>query len=465
MNSPFNHLHKMLTEEEKEKLKFTADDRKTVFRKIKENKEPPKRKGNIVQTAAAYVLAPVALAIVTLAVLLQTPLKQEVVTALPYLETFLSKYGDEGQKEAVKENKVQVINQSVVSEGARITIHEVLYDGARISISYSLEPEDDKLKESLLDVFLFNISVDGEEVSEYGLSGGEEKKQGNKIIKVQNLEIEKDLPNQFILGFNIQELIASSPDNMESQFIKGEWNFSFPIKRIGEIYTLNPNTLKTTELGEVKVNKIALAPSGVLLEIERKQKSELINNGKVIDYKLLDEEGNELKQIGGTSDTFRYKSGFGTGAGKRIYTPVEDIPESITLKPYYRFLPMDQIKEYTTTINGKLPLYLPQGEGGGIVVKKVEKKPNEVWVYFDVEGDFVTERKFNLSLRKGKETTPASIIDSEGDLDNKKRKNQLIKFKTSYNDDLYFRTTNYIPEWVKGWELKIPIDKDQLSKE
>ncbi len=464
MNDPFNQIHKMLSEEENEKLRFTADDRIAVFNKIEECKEQPKRK-NKVKAAAAYILTPVALAILIVAIMLQTPMKQEVVTALPFLQTYFSKYGDEGHKKAVKESKVQVINQSSVSEGVRITIHEVLYDGARISVAYSLEPEAEDLKGKLLDIFLFDIKVNGEKVREYGLSGGVEDTQGDQVIQVQNLEIKQDLPDQFTLGFDIQELLVSNPEKMESEYIKGEWGFSFPVKRVGEVYTFQPNSSKNTELGEIKVNNIAFAPSGVLLEIERKQPSERINNGRMIDYKLFDEKGNEIKLIGGSSDSFRYKDGLGTGKGERLYSPVESIPESITLKPYYRFFDPDLIKEYTAAITGELPLYLPQGEEGGIVVNKIERKTDEVWVHFDVVGDFAEERKNNLSLQLGKETAPEKRIEGEGNLKNNKRKNQLIKFKTSYSDDLYFLTTNYIPEWIREWELKIPINKVQLKNQ
>jgi hypothetical protein len=82
---------------------------------------------------------PVAVILITFIVLLQTSMKQQVLAAIPYLHSLFSDYGDKGQKEAVKKTDPQQINQTVESNGVRITFNEVLYDGARISVVCSIE--------------------------------------------------------------------------------------------------------------------------------------------------------------------------------------------------------------------------------------------------------------------------------------------------------------------------------------
>jgi hypothetical protein len=145
---------------------------------------------------------------------------------------------------------------------------------------------------------------------------------------------------------------------------------------------------------------------------------------------------------------------------------VEQIPDFITLQPYQTiFDPNNMPKKNIKKITEKLPITLPQGKDGRIIVKKIEKKEKEVWVHFDVEGDFVKERKQNFHLIKGKKIKPGSIVESEIDWDSNNRSNQIAKFKTPYREDLHFITTDAAPELLKDLELRIPIDKKELKKQ
>jgi hypothetical protein len=465
MNEPLRNIKNMLSEEEKEKLKFSELDRENVFRMIQESNGLTGRKKIHVKTVASTILMPVAVVLITFMLLLQTSMKQQVLAAIPFLHSLFSEYGDEGQKKAVQKNEVQPINKTVENNGVKITFNEILYDGARISAAYTIEATDGKYKGKDLNILFFNMKVNSQDVrKDNGFSGGQsDKKIGNKYLKVQNIDINQDLPDKFTLNLSIQELIPV--DNESNQTIKGNWNFSLPVKNTGETYEYKPTVSKKTDLGELRVRKIVFAPSGTQVEFEYKRLEALVSKHPGIGFRVLEPNNKEIKVISGTDNSYRYKNGIGTGKTISILQPTKKIPEFITIQPYYsgyeeNTKPIEHIKNITE----KQPIFLPQGKNGGIIIKKIEKKQGEVWVHFDVTGNFIRERKNQFQLINGKELTRESFIYKEGDdLNNGKPKNQIIKFKTPYSEDLNFFSTDNVPEFINEWEMKIPINKKELK--
>ncbi len=461
MNNPDKKINRIYSKQEQEKLKFSSEDQKIVFSKIQNGSIERKKKASFTIIAAS-IMMPVLLAVILLS-LLQTPLKPHITSALPFLESLLKEHGDEGQKKALKEYEPQQINQSAESNGIKITMNEVFFDGARISASYAIENQnEDKAKD--LDFFSYNMKIDGGNAGDIGFSGGKIiEREGNKINKIVNIDIEKELPETFTFELSIDELINT--EDMESDTIKGSWSFSFPIKRIGEIYQLEPSIVRKSNLGDFRIRKMTFSPSGMLMDIETKQTQEAIQETGVIAYKVYDDKGKLLTPLNESGSSYKYESGTGTRITSILYSPADSIPKRITVKPYIslRFL-KGEPEENIISITEKLPIFLPQGENGGILINEIVEKKGEVWVKYDVKGDFVPERKKNFSLINGKERSKETSVEQEGDRDSAKRKNQLMKFKIPYNENLHFIAIDESPEWIKGWELKILIKKEDLKK-
>nr|WP_240035388.1 DUF4179 domain-containing protein [Neobacillus notoginsengisoli] len=402
------------------------------------------------------ILIPAAVVIITLGLLLQTSIPKQVLAAIPFIQTLFSEYGDEGQKKAVEKTEVQHINQTVLDNDVKVTFHEILYDGARISVSYSIEATSGRYKGKNLDIFLFNMKVDGQDLTSYGFSGGtNDKKIGNRYLKVQNIDLKKALPEKFTLNLSIQELV--SVDDVGGKRIKGNWAFSLPVEKTGEAFEFTPTVSKKTELGELRVPEIVFGPSATLVKIEYKRPMNLKHSS--ISYNVLDPNNKKMKVLRGEISSYRYKNGIATMKTEIIFEPMKDIPEFITIQPYYDGI--SEIKNNKISITEKLPIFLDQGEDGGILINKIEKKQGEVWVYFDVIGDYVKVRKQRFNLMKENEL---QVINREGDIDNPDSKNQLIKFKTPYSEDLnFFSTTIFKQKVIKELELKIPINKEELG--
>ncbi|WP_419392811.1 DUF4179 domain-containing protein [Cytobacillus praedii] len=470
MNEPLK-IKKLLSEDEKQKLKFTDADKNAVFRKIQDSNSQIGSNRVRVKTVVLKALIPVAAILIIFSVLIQTPIKKHVLAAIPILNSLFSEYGDEGQKEAAQKEIVKPINHVVEDNGVKITFKEILYDGARISVAYTIEATDGKFKGENLDILFFNMKVDGKDINtSFGFSGGQnDKKIGNKYLKVQNIDIDQALPNEFTLNLMIQELILVDSQK-SNQKIKGNWSFSLPVKKAGETYVYTPTVSKKTDFGEFRVKKIVFAPSGTQMEIEYKRPMEFVQNDSQILFRVLDPNNKEIKAVNeGQNTFFRYKNGIQIGSTSIILRPTKEIPEFITIEPYYEasFGPIVHVKNITE----KLPILLPQGQNSGIVIKKIEKKPGEVWVHLDVTGDnFIRERKNQFQLVKGKEFTQKSFKAKEGDdLKSDESKNQIIKFKTSYSKNLNFISDEFNldefidPEITDKWKMKIPINKKDLK--
>lgn len=488
MNEPSRNIKKLLSEVEKEKLRFTEEDREQVFRMIEDSGQ------QVQKVHPIKIFIPAAAAIMVLGLLLQTPKTQQVIAAIPFfnslfsqfgdegkkkavekaevqppkdsqvLNSLLYQYGDKGQKRAVEKTEVQQINQTVEDNGVRVAIHEILYDGARISVSYSIEATSGEYKGENLDPFVFDMKVDGKRPPGYGFSGGsKDKKVGNRYVKVQNIDLNKALPDKFTLDLTIQELLRTEHDRLRR--IKGNWAFTLPIEKTGETFEFKPTVSKKTELAELKIPKILFAPSGTVVEIDCEQSPVSDKKFPTISFDIFDSNNKKMKVLSGGGQCYPPNKVIGKTTIKVFLEPKKEIPESITIQPYYDGRSED-FKTNKINITEKLPIFLPQGENGGILINKIEKKQGEVWVYFDVTGGYVEHRKKIFKLHKGTESTGISEIEKEGDLENSESKNQIVKFKTPYSEDLTFVSpTFYVTKPIKELELKIPINKKELVKQ
>lgn len=457
MTDPLIKMKEFLTEQEKEKLKFSVQDHKEVFRKIQEMNPTKRTAPSRVKIVSTYIFTSAAICILLFTLLLQSPLQSKVLAAFPFIGSFFSEYGDEGLKEAVKKKDLHAINQTAEDQGIKITMNEIFYDGARISVAYTLEAQD-KRKGENFNIFLYDLKVNGKSLNNYGISGVKETKKGNQYIKINNVEISQPLPDQFKLDFSIQELVSVS----KGESVKGNWAFSLPVSKAGTSYQYIPNVSKKTDREELKVTSITFGPSGIKMKIILKQKQELVRS--YMRYRILDDKNRVIESLNEGATIFRYKNKVATAFTEPLLMPVKKIPDYITVQPYQMPYGNGKPKETIKQITEKLPIVLPQGEKGRIIINKIEKKKNEIWVYYKAEGDVVEDRVRNLYLLNTQSNfKPDNFIEGKFD-GNRKSASQMVRFKTSYKDNLYFLTADWGPRLIKELQLKIPIDKSKLIK-
>lgn len=147
------------------------------------------------------------------------------------------------------------INITKESNGVKITVNDAVFDGKTVSITYSIESEQD-LGE--------NAFIDGPDIEGIGAMGGSGKTtkiDSNNyvgILTLSNLEDKTlDVAN---IKWNINSI--QNPDNQTE--IKGDWNFDFSLNAVDSTMQISDSS---SEQNGVKVNieKISVTPMSFIV--------------------------------------------------------------------------------------------------------------------------------------------------------------------------------------------------------
>ena len=271
---------------------------------------------------------------------------------------------DKGLYTALSDDNKVILNETVTSNGIAITVEEIVYDGARLNVIFSMP--------TYKDVSPLTIYVDGKMVnSGESLRTLEEEGVYRGLWEVR---IEEELPDSFDLTIKIQEI----------DLTRGEWVFSTPIQKVNN----NSRSLVAGQSG--KVDSIpftveSVETSTTTTEVKVKFDSEmdkLFSKERVIQATITDQNGTPL--------TLLNQSGSGDNKGI-IYTYLlEPLHEDISeLKMFYYFMPTyHERKDILVPLADTLPQRISQGEMGDIVITDVSHKESKATLTLYVDSDF-----------------------------------------------------------------------------
>lgn len=420
---------------------FSEKDKREVLTNLHGKTRRPKWKWNIVLLMAT---APVLALILTLSIqdfgqkIEKQPQSAELKSPP---ESDSSFFGDEGIQRVKKEGKFQQINQTVEDNGIAVTLHEVMYDGARIAIVYSLDTEKDLQTPSK--VFPFEkIFINGKRFMNYSVSGGFTNEEDKYIIEHHLTE---ELPDEFQMDY---EMISIGDQ-------KGQWNFSIPIKKTegGYKYVKSDSSEASGDLF-LELEEATFAPSAAKFKIHLSEPAENAMSRDPFNryvFEIKDEKGNALTEISAETITGEESEGTYTGIFHKYYEPVKDIPETITIQPY--LLQSNYKEEIKEPLQQELPIYLEQDEYGGISITKVERYQGEIWVHYKTKGLSAMSR-VHLMLKEKASNSEIERYDGY----NKHAGEYIAKFKTSLPlEDLVVSTNENIVTEIDGLQLKADV--------
>ena len=108
----------------------------------------------------------------------------------------------------------------------------------------------------------------------------------------------------------------------------------------------------------------------------------------------------------------------------------------------------------TMPLNQELPIFLEQDQFGGIMIKEVEQKQGEVWIYYEGEGVSESFRSWVVLEEKGSNAPIERINTYE-----KTAEGYIAKFKTSLPlESLIVSTAKRNITKLEGLELEVEID-------
>lgn len=319
------------------------------------------------------------------------------------------------------------------SNGIKITINKVVYDGIELSIFYIIESEEPM--EDIPYFLVKDIKINNN-ITTFG-SGGEGRFLDNKktytgvisynvgINSIVPKEVQEndlyggyvDIPDEFLLSIEVKKI----GDIKESKVIDGEWTFNIPVsneklKGMVKEYYLNNDLSNIYE--DSKSSKLILTPINTTIQ-------GYITEDCGLNFTVIDDKGRFLLPKGGSGigdmDTENNKSFYFNYNYKEIYQDTK----SLTFIPYernYYKLPNDSnlsdnnIKEdykMTSKLNLSSETVLKSMDGKDyITITRVDTSNEKTILYFKSDYGILAAPKKIVDNTTNKEITTSDEFNS-----------------------------------------------------
>lgn len=244
-----------------------------------------------------------------------SPAMASVLSSVPFIGSVFSHFGDSGQKQIAELGLVDVVEQSETVNGITISLGEIIYDGTRFNISYSIvsdQPIDDSY------VTITDSKIDGEFVP-----GG------------IGIHTYKNTPTEKIGYFQIEPYWKGEPGPEEMEYKlsfegkNGEkWSFINNITKKKNEEILVDHALQIDGF-IMNVKNVVPGPGGLLLNYEAETWVRASwHLPSYLQFRVEDSSGEELKILeGGMYDEY----------GKILFEPIDETTDELTITPYFDF--------------------------------------------------------------------------------------------------------------------------------
>lgn len=277
---------------------------------------------------------------------------------------------DKGLQTALSDDNKVTLNETVTSNGISITVEEIVYDGARINVIFSM-PE-------FREVYPLSVYVNGE-----WINTGESLKilqKENPYRGLWEIRFKEELPDEFDLTIKMHQIDQT----------QGEWIFDTPIKKVSN----DSRSLQAGQSGEISGISFvvdSVETSTTTTEVKVKfdtPMQELFSEEGILHATITDQHGTPMNVLD--------RSGSGTEK-EAVYTYLmEPLNDKISkLNIIYYFFPFYHEREdILVPLADTFPQTISQGEMGDIIIKEVQQLGNEAILTFKVESDFPYDESF-----------------------------------------------------------------------
>lgn len=291
------------------------------------------------------------------------------------------------------------INVTKESNGVKVTISSIVYDGIDLNVAYTVESDEPmKSNPHILEKDFF---INGK-LTTFSSGGSGKFLDDNKTyIGVETFKVSKDevpkeiqektllggyveVPDEFTLTLNIKEFLGE---------IKGDWNFNIQVaseKVNGKVKEIDVDKNLNQLATDMKVNKVITTPINTVLYASSK------NDGSSsdIEYIVEDNKGRMLQM----------KSSSGSGDAERIYFSYNfkekyDDTKKLTFTPYIRTY-SNSIETLKTDLNIKGESRINIENYGDVAINKIEETKEGTKIYYKTKYGFLV----NLTNIKDKES-------------------------------------------------------------
>lgn len=249
-----------------------------------------------------------------------SPVMANIVSKIPIIGTIFSESGDQGLELVNEQGLTNILGATKSVGQTSITLDEIFYDETRLAIGFSMT-SDKPIEEFYLSAGL-NITINGKAIS-YGGSYEETEISPTARTGIINIDSLDDLPETFSLGVTF-----TGEDGKQ-------WDFSTPISKKSTVQFVAINHTQEVEDVELTVSDVKVSPAGLQF-IFSANSEKIISEASYLDFKVIDDTGNELLSHSGVSKMQKV-DGKEYYTGERLIDPPKDNVKKLTVTPYITF--------------------------------------------------------------------------------------------------------------------------------
>jgi hypothetical protein len=280
------------------------------------------------------------------------------------------------------------INVTKESNGVKVTISSIVYDGIDLNVAYTVE-RDEPMK-SNPHILGKDFFINGN-LTTFSSSGSGKFLDGNKTyIGVETFKVSKDevprevqektllggyveVPDEFTLTLRIKEFLGE---------INGDWNFNFQVaseKVNGKVKEIDVDKSLEKLATDMKVNKVITTPINTVLYTSSKNEKNVTD----INYIVEDDKGRVLQM----------KSGSGSGDDENFYSSYNfkekyEDSKSLTFTPFTQTYE-NNIETLKTDLNIKGESKISIENYGDVVINKIEETGEGTKIYYNTKYGFL----------------------------------------------------------------------------
>ncbi|MFC0418904.1 DUF4179 domain-containing protein [Cytobacillus solani] len=400
MGGYLNHDKKIQSSELFEEVEFNREDQLQVYAKLKEKRD---RRSVIGKKKKVLLPAVIVLMMVGAAIYMPTNPVLALVK-LPFFESIFQFLGDGGLKGAATKDK-QNIQQQQSENGISMEIQEAVYDGMRLSISYSIKSEEPIKNFSSYDINLHFPNVGR-------LIGG--RTSSNQFTQVSEHEVigysmftyaVSDMPDEFKADF----LYKGTINNRQEQNFK--FIFKIPIKKTPEIKKVAFTKKASYEGEELTLKQITLSPISTAIKLQHKEPYQNKLEDDWLTIRLLDQEDRVIKEVSNSSS-----GGWGGTQIKQdnrwyslreatlLFEPLDKEVEELKIQLFKNKSNEDLvIQERLVELPEAKNQLLNLGERGTMKITDIKQEDNSAVIKYEYKSSFAFYQNFSPLVLKSAE--------------------------------------------------------------
>ena len=285
---------------------------------------------------------------------------------------------DKGLQIALSDANKVVLNESVTSAGITVTFEEIVYDGERLHVIFSM----DEYRE----IYPLNVFVDGYRVNQAESSRELESDTGYRGL--WEIDIEEELPDAFLLTIQIRHMRG----------IEGDWQVTTPIEKVNN----HERMIAVHQKGKIdgidyEVDELKISDTGTVLKVRFFEDAlKIAVSDDRIAATITDQQGVPLNVV----DFDKIAEEKALVYQYRLEPLAPDV-KSLALQ-FYIEPNFAELKEINKLLTHKQPQRISFGKIGKLVVTDVVEQGDLRTLRFKVESDFAFDYSFspnNIDVR------------------------------------------------------------------